>query len=360
MSGADAKSLIRDDDVKAAIRRRALDLGFSDVGFARAQGLPEWKADLDAYLADGRHGTMGWMAETADRRADPQVLWPDAKSVIVLGTNYAPSGDPLKLTHLPERGNISVYARNRDYHDLLKRRLKALGRWMAETWGGELKVFVDTAPVMEKPLAAQGGLGWRGRHTNIVSRRFGSWLFLAEVFTTLEIEPDAPEADHCGSCRACVEACPTRALDGEGRIDPRRCISYLTIESKSPIPEDLRPGLGNRLYGCDDCMAACPWNKFAPPTTEPDFLPRVELTAPRLADLVQLDEAGFREVFTASPVKRAGYERLMAGVLIAAANGGQTDLLAEAERRRDDPSPLIQDAARWAVSVLGGQGPGEL
>lgn len=347
-------------DVKSQIRAKALELGFSDVGFARAQALPEWKESLDAYVAEGRHGTMQWMAETAERRADPQILWPESRSVIVLGTNYAPAGDPLKLIRMPERGNISVYARNRDYHDLVKRRLKALGRWMAESWGCELKVFVDTAPVMEKPLAAQGGLGWRGRHTNIVSRRFGSWLFLAEVFTTLEIEPDPPETDHCGSCRACVEACPTNALDGEGRIDARRCISYLTIESKSPVPEDLRPGLGNRLYGCDDCMAACPWNKFAPPTREPDFLPRVELTAPKLADLARLDEAGFREVFTASPVKRAGYERFMAGVMIAIGNSGRADLGEEAERRRDDPSPLVRDAARWAVSVLGRQGPGKL
>ncbi|KIL99186.1 Epoxyqueuosine (oQ) reductase QueG [Paramagnetospirillum magnetotacticum MS-1] len=347
-------------DVKALIRAKALELGFSDVGFARAQGLAQWKADLDAYLAEGRHGTMDWMAETAARRADPQILWPEARSVIVLGTNYAPAGDALKLTRMPERGNISVYARNRDYHDLLKRRLKALGRWMAETWDCQLKVFVDTAPVMEKPLAAQTALGWRGRHTNIVSRRFGSWLFLGEVFTTLEIAPDLPEADHCGSCRACVDACPTQALDGEGRIDARRCISYLTIESKAPVPEDLRPGLGNRLYGCDDCMAACPWNKFAPPTTERDFLPRVELTAPKLADLVLLDEEGFREVFTASPVKRAGYERFMAGVLMAIANGGQVGLLNEAERRQNDLSPLIRDAARWAVLLLRGQDPGKL
>jgi epoxyqueuosine reductase len=347
-------------DVKTLIRAKALELGFSDVGFARAQGLPQWKADLDAYLAEGRHGTMDWMTETAERRADPKILWPEAKSVIVLGTNYAPAGDALQLTRRPERGTISVYARNRDYHDLVKRRLKALGRWMAGTWGCALKVFVDTAPVMEKPLAVQAGLGWRGRHTNLVSRRFGSWLFLAEVFTTLEIEPDAAERDHCGSCRACVEACPTGALDGEGRMDARRCISYLTIESKNPVPENLRPGMGNRIYGCDDCMAACPWNKFAPPTREPDFLPRVELTAPKLADLVLLDEAGFREVFTASPVKRAGYERFMAGVLIAMGNSGLDELRPAAERRRDDPSPLIREAARWAVSALGGQGPGKL
>lgn len=351
MNGGSAKDLIR---------AKALELGFSAVGFAPAEGCAEWRENLDAYLAEGRHGDMEWMAETAGRRADPRALWPEARSVIALGTNYAPAGDPLKLTRMPERGNVSVYARNRDYHDLVKRRLKALGRWMAETWCCELKVFVDTAPVMEKPLAARAGLGWRGRHTNIVSRKFGSWLFLAEVFTTLEIEPDRPETDHCGSCRACVDACPTAALDGEGRIDARRCISYLSIESKSPVPEDLRPGLGNRLYGCDDCMAACPWNKFAPPTREPDFLPRVELTAPLLADLVMLDEAAFREVFTASPVKRAGYERFLANVLFAVANGGRRDLLDKVEARRDDPSPLIAEAARWAASVLGGEGAGQL
>lgn len=345
---------------KDLIRAKALELGFSAVGFARAEGLPQWKSDLDAYLADGRHGGMDWMAETAERRADPQVLWPDAQSVVVLGSNYAPADDPLKLTRLPERGNISVYARNRDYHDLLKRRLKALGRWMAENWCCELKVFVDTAPVMEKPLAARSGLGWRGRHTNVVSRRFGSWLFLSEIFTTLELEADPPEPDHCGSCRACVDSCPTRALDGEGHIDARRCISYLTIESRDPIPDDLADAMGNRLYGCDDCLAACPWNKFAPPTREPDFLPRVELTAPLLADLIQLDEGGFREVFTASPVKRAGYERFMASVLIAAGNGGRRNLLPAAERRQDDPSPLIRAAARRAVSLLRGQGAGQL
>lgn len=347
-------------DAKAQIRAKALDLGFSDVGFARAEAFPHWKTDLDGFVAEGRHGTMEWLADTADRRADPRVLWPEARSVVVLGTNYAPAGDPLTLTRLSERGNISVYARNRDYHDLVKRRLKALGRWMVECWGCELKVFVDTAPVMEKPLAERAGLGWKGRHTNIVSRRFGSWLFLAEVFTTLELEPDPPETDHCGSCRACVDACPTRALDGDGRIDARRCISYLTIESKEPVPPDLRPDMGNRLYGCDDCLAACPWNKFAVPTREPDFLPRVELTAPRLADLARLDEAAFREVFTASPVKRAGYERFLCSVLIAIANSGRRDLMPLVEARRTDPSPVIRAMAEWAVLFSGRQDPGQL
>ncbi|MBI3444237.1 MAG: tRNA epoxyqueuosine(34) reductase QueG [Magnetospirillum sp.] len=344
--------------LKDSIRTKALELGFADLGFAAATASPLWARSLSAFVAEGRHGTMAWMEETADRRADPQVLWPEARSVIVLGTNYAPKGDPLEMTRRPERGNISVYARNRDYHDLVKRRLKALGRWMAETWNCQLKVFVDTAPVMEKPLAERAGLGWQGRHTSLVSRRFGSWLFLSEILTTLEIEPDPPEADHCGSCRACVDACPTRALDGEGRMDARRCISYLTIESKSPVPEDLRPGMGNRLYGCDDCLAACPWNKFAQPTTEPDFLPRVELTAPLLADFIQLDEAGFREVFTASPVKRAGYDRFIGSVLIALANSGRRELLPLAEARRNDPSPTIRAMAEWAVLFLGGQRPG--
>ena len=340
--------------MKESIRAKALELGFSQVGFAPAAGDPAWTADLDSYLAEGRQGEMAWMAETAERRASPQALWPEARSVIVLGTNYAPKGDPLTLTRRPERGNISIYARNRDYHDTVKKRLKVLGRWLAATHGGELKVFVDTAPVMEKLLAVQGGLGWRGRHTNLVSRRWGSWLFLSEIFTSLEIEPDAPERDHCGSCRACVEACPTQALDGEGRIEPRRCISYLTIEAKSPIPEELRSLMGNRIYGCDDCLAACPWNKFATPTTEADFLPRVELTAPRLADLAQLDEADFREVFTASPVKRAGRERLVASVLIAMGNSKDPAFIPMAATLSDDPSPLIRAMANWMVSALGG------
>jgi len=338
--------------MKTAIRHKARDLGFAEIGFAPASGDSRWGAALAAYLADGRHGDMGWMAETAARRAQPRALWPEANSVIVLGTNYAPKGDALDLTRRPERGAISVYARNRDYHDTVKKRLKSLGRWLIEHYGGTLKVFVDTAPVMEKPLAEQAGLGWRGRHTNLVSRRWGSWLFLGELFTSLEIEPDPPERDHCGSCHACVDACPTRALDGQGHLEPRRCISYLTIKAAAPMAAELRPLLGNRIYGCDDCLAACPWNKFATPTREPDFLPRVELTAPLLADLAQLDEADFREVFTASPVKRAGRERLVANVLIAIGNSGRRDLTPMAERLRHDPSPRVRAMADWAVLEL--------
>jgi epoxyqueuosine reductase len=341
------------DNPKELIRAKALELGFAQVGFAAASGPGAAAHDLARFVADGRHGSMAWMAETMDRRQSPLSLWPQAKSVVVLGTHYTPKGDPLANLARPDRGNISVYARNRDYHDLVKRRLKALGRFMAENWPCELKVFVDTAPVMEKPLAQAAGLGWRGRHTNIVSKRFGSWLFLAEIFTTLEIEPDAPHADHCGSCRACVDACPTQALDGEGRIDARRCISYLTIEAKEAVPEELRARLGNRLYGCDDCLAACPWSKFAPPTTEPDFLPRIELQMPRLADLAQLDEEGFRQLFTASPVKRAGYERFMASVMIAMGNSGDARFLDVVRRRADDPSLHIREMAGWAVSALG-------
>lgn len=339
-------------DIKDALRRKALDLGFDVVGFAAAAGDPDWARDLSAYLADGRHGEMEWMAETRDRRSSPTGLWSEVRSVVVLGINYGPAGDPLALLRHPDRGNVSVYARNKDYHDLVKRRLKALARWMVEALGGDLKVFVDTAPVMEKPLGQAAGVGWRGRHTNLVSREFGSWLFLAEIFTTLAIDPDPPGEDCCGSCRACQDACPTGAIEGPGRIDPRRCISYLTIEHKGPIPHDLRPLMGNRIYGCDDCLAACPWNKFARATAEPDFLPRAELTAPRLADLARLDDAGFREVFAGSPVKRVGRDRFVRNVLVAIGNSGVPDLAAAAASRLDDSSPLVREAAAWALDRL--------
>jgi epoxyqueuosine reductase len=303
--------------VKEEIRAKARELGFDAVGFASAVADPAWAEALEAYVAQGRHGTMTWMEERRDQRADPMALWSDVRTVIVLGTNYAPATGAAPAP--PDRGTISVYARGRDYHDTVKKRLKALGRWIGERYGQPLKVFVDTAPVMEKPLAARSGIGWQGRHTNVVSRRFGSWLFLSEIYTPLGLPPDPPEADHCGTCRACETACPTAALE-DGRIDPRRCISYLTIEHKGAIDPALAARMGNRIYGCDDCMAACPWNKFAPPTRDPDFLPRIELTMPRLDELAALDDPSFREVFSGSPVKRIGIERLARNVAVAQAN----------------------------------------
>lgn len=334
-------------------------LGFDAVGFAPATGDPAWSRDLTAYVAQGRHGTMDWMGIRMDQRAAPRALWPEARSVIVLGTNYAPAENPLASPLPGERGLISVYARHKDYHDLIKRRLKSLARWLvtsplASSGAPGVKVFVDTAPVMEKPLAQAGGLGWRGKHTNLVSRDWGSWLLLGEIFTTLEISPDSPGMNRCGRCRACVDICPTQALDGEGRIEPRRCISYLTIEHDGPIPEALRPLMGNHVYGCDDCLAVCPWNKFAIATREADFLPRIELTAPRLADLADLNDADFREVFAASPIKRIGLRRMVRNALTALGNSGRPDLAAAAGRRMEDPDPVIRDAAAWAVSRLTG------
>ncbi len=339
-------------DPKAAIRDQALALGFDAVGFAPAALSEAARDGLAGFLAAGCHGDMGWLADTAARRGDPRILWPEARSVIVLAANYAPPGDPLALLAAPERGNISVYARGRDYHDLLKRRLKALGRWMAETLGCELKVFVDTAPVMEKPLAENAGVGWQGKHSNLVSRDFGSWLFLGEVFTTLELPPDSAEADHCGSCRRCLDACPTDAFPAPYRLDARRCISYLTIEHKGHIPEEFRVPLGNRIYGCDDCLAVCPWNKFARRSAEAAFLPRAELTAPRLADLAALDAAGFRKVFAGSPIKRTGRDRFLRNVLIAIGNSGARELVAAVRGLLDDPSPLVRAMAVWAFGRL--------
>jgi len=342
-----AESSLKDD-----IRRQALAVGFDVAGFASAVAQPRLAANLAGYLADGRQGDMGWMADTAERRASPQGLWPEVRSVIVLGTNYGPTGDPRALLAHPERGTVSVYARNKDYHDTVKKRLKQLGRWLIERAGGDIKVFVDTAPVLEKPLAAAAGMGWQGKHTNLVSRRFGSWLFLGEIYTTLDLTADPPQADACGACRRCLDICPTGAFDGAGRIDARRCISYLTIEHKGPIPTDLRSRMGNRIYGCDDCLAVCPWNKFAVPTTEPDFLPRAELTAPRLADLAELDDAGFRQVFSGSPVKRVGRDRFVRNVLNAIGNSGRPELAIAAERRLRDDSPLVRGMAVWALGRL--------
>jgi epoxyqueuosine reductase len=336
----------------SAIRDKALGLEFDAVGFAPPALAAAAKRGLSEYLARGYHGDMGWLADKADRRADPGVLWPEVRSVVVLGLNYGPAGDPLALLAARERGSISVYARNRDYHDILKSRVKALARWMHETLDGGVKVFVDTAPVMEKPLAQAAGIGWQGKHTNLVSRAHGSWLFLAEIYTTLELDSNDTESDHCGACRRCLEVCPTKAFPAPYQLDARRCISYLTIEHKGHIAAEFRAAMGNRIYGCDDCLAVCPWNKFAAPTGETRFLPRAELSAPRLSDLADLDDAGFRRVFSGSPIKRLGRDRFVRNVLIAIGNSGAPELTRVARDRLADSSPLVRAMAVWALSRL--------
>jgi len=339
-------------NVKAAIRAQALTLGFDAIGFAAARVSEQARRNLAAYLANGYHGDMGWLADTAARRGDPQVLWPEARSVVVLGLNYAPSGDPLRCLGRRDRGNLSVYAHNRDYHDILKGRLKTLAGWMRGKLGAEVKVFVDTAPVMEKPLAEAAGVGWQGKHSNLVSRAWGSWLFLGEIFTDLALAPDTAESDHCGSCRACLDVCPTDAFPAPYQLDARRCISYLTIEHKGHISRSLRPAMGNRVYGCDDCLAVCPWNKFATPTHESGLLPRAELDAPHLADLARLDDAGFRQVFAGSPVKRTGRDRFVRNVLIALGNCGDPGQAKTAAALLDDTAPLVRAMAVWALARL--------
>ncbi len=344
MAAADLPALTQ------SIKDQALALGFAEVRITGAEDVPGVAEDLAAYLAEGRHGEMGWMEGTADRRASPRAQWAEARSVIMVGDNYGPG----EVGPLPsDRGNISVYARGRDYHDTIKKRLKQLGRWLVETHGGDARSFVDTAPVMEKPLAARAGLGWQGRHTNLVSRRFGSWLFLGGLFTSLELVADAPERDHCGSCRACETSCPTNALEG-GRIEPRRCIAYLTIEHKGDIDEALLPAFGNRIYGCDDCLVVCPWNKFGQLATEPAYLPRMELMAPRLLDLAQLDDAGFRAFFSGSPIKRIGRDRFIRNVLIAIGNSGRAEWIGIALGLTGDSSPVVARMAEWAYRRLSG------
>jgi epoxyqueuosine reductase len=342
------------DPIRAAIRDRALATGFDAVGFAEARLEEEARAGLSEFIARGYHGDMGWLAGTAARRSEPRELWREARTVVVLGVNYAPGEDPLAPARMTDRGVVSVYARGRDYHDTLKRRLKALAHWIENHWPGALKLFVDTAPVMEKPLAQSAGLGWQGKHTNLVSRQFGSWLFLGEIYLSLQLEPDAAESDHCGSCRRCLDACPTAAFPEPHQLDARRCISYLTIEHKGMIPRELRPAIGNRIYGCDDCLAVCPWNKFARAASEPDFLPRAELTAPRLVELALLDDAAFRKLFAGSPVKRTGRDRFLRNVLIAIGNAdaGDPQLIAATRRGLEDSSPLVRAAAVWALSRL--------
>ena len=335
------------------MQAEAAGLGFAAFGVAKADAAPLAGARLAAWLADGCHGDMLWMADSADRRSAPTALWPEVKSVVMLGMPYTPPLDPLRHQSAPEVGVVSVYALGSDYHDLIKRRLKALARWLVAAHPSELKVFVDTAPVMEKPLAEAAGLGWQGKHTNLVSRDHGSWLFLGAIYTTLDLPPTDIPQPNCGSCNACQTACPTDAFPGPYRLDARRCISYLTIEHKGPIPVEFRKAIGNRIYGCDDCLAVCPWNKFAATAADMAFAPRAELTAPLLGDLLDLDDPAFREMFRGSPVKRIGRDRFIRNVAIAAGNSGDPGLAPRLAALIDDPSDIVRDAADWALTELG-------
>ena len=335
-----------------ALKTEAALLGFAACGVTQADAF-DGRLPLDAWLKAGHHGTMDWMDARADQRGTPQALWPEARSIIALGMSYAPKDDPLRLAEEARVGRISVYAQGQDYHDVIKRHLKALARWLVETAGGDLKVFVDTAPVMEKPLGQMAGLGWQGKHTNLVSRTQGSWLFLGCIMTTLDLDPDAPHADRCGSCDACQRACPTDAFPTPYRIDARRCISYLTIEHKGPIPNQFRRAIGNRIYGCDDCLAVCPWNKFAETAAANGaFLARAESAVPELRDLLSLDDASFRKVFAGSPIKRVGRNRFVRNACIAAGNSGDGSLVPHLQSLANDPDPVVAEAASWALSCL--------
>jgi len=337
----------------SAIKALALEAGFSTVHIADAGEDWDAGARLREFIGEGRHGEMAWMEETLERRVHPCAMWPEAKSAVVVGLDYGPESDPLAALERKDEAVISVYAQNRDYHDLMKKRLKAMARAFHAQTGAAVKVFVDTAPLMEKPLAERAGTGWQGKHTNLVSREFGSWLFLGVMLTEAELEPDAPETDHCGSCRACLDICPTNAFPAPYQLDARLCISYLTIELKTPVPRALRPAMGNRIYGCDDCLAACPWNKFARKSREIAFHPRAELTGAKLAELAGLDDAAFRALFSGSPVKRIGRDRFIRNVLIAIGNSGEPALADAAAARLDDDSALVRGAAIWALARLG-------
>lgn len=343
--------------LRAFLDKEAKALGFADLRICGAQEAANHEDTLRHFTKQGYHATMGWMEETLQRRAHPTALWDDVRSIIMLGFNYGPDEDPRPLLEQKDKANISVYARHRDYHDVIKGRLKQLSAKLLSRLrdshpGGEIKVFVDTAPVMEKPLAYKAGLGWQGKHTNLVSREFGSWMFLGAIFTNLDLPPDEGEIDRCGSCRACLDACPTKAFPAPYKIDARRCISYLTIEHKEPIPAEFRPLMGNRIYGCDDCLAACPWNKFAQSASEAKLQARDDLKAPALADFLTFDDAEFRAHFTGSPIKRIGRNRFMRNVLIAAGNSGEASLAAAIEPHLHDPDPVVQGAAIWALGQL--------
>lgn len=338
--------------LKAALTAEARANGFSTIGITDPDSIAGARDRLQTFLDAGAHGDMDWLANEPARRASPKVLWSEVRSVIMLGMNYGPDDNPLELLAQTTRGNISVYARGDDYHDLIKKRLKVVARWLIAQAGGDVKVFVDTAAVMEKPLAEQAGLGWQGKHTNLVSRDYGSWLFLGAIFTTLDLPRDQADVDHCGSCQACLDICPTNAFPAPYRLDARKCISYLTIEHKGAIPHEYRQAIGNRIYGCDDCLSVCPWNKFAQQGHESKLAARDTLRAPSLAELSQLDDASFRALFTKSPVKRIGRDRFLRNVLIAIGNSGDPSLAAQARRLLDDPNPLVRGAAVWALSRL--------
>lgn len=340
------------EGLKERLVTRALGEGFVACRVCRPWDVPRGAGRLEAYVEAGYHGQMGWLAERMHWRADPAALWPDARSVVMLAESYAPEHDPLAVLERPECGAISVYAQNRDYHDPVKKRLKRLARWLIAEAGGELKVFVDTAPVPEKPLGQAAGLGWQGKHTNLVSREWGNWAFLGSIFTTLDLPEDAPERDHCGTCRNCLDACPTKAFVAPYRLDARRCISYLTIEHKGEVDEELRRALGNRIYGCDDCLAVCPWNKFAVAASDLRYRAREDLKAPDLAALAGLDDGAFRAMFSGSPVKRIGRDRFVRNVLYAIGNSGLTRLRPVALALTGDDDPVVRDAARWAANRL--------
>jgi epoxyqueuosine reductase len=339
----------------AALAHEARALGFDCVGVTDPDAIADAARHFQDFLDQGAHGDMDWLAAQPERRMDPRVLWPGVRSVIMLGVNYGPDENPLAILQQRTSGAISVYAQGDDYHDVIKKRLKALARWLVAASGAEVKVFVDTAAVMEKPLSKAAGLGWQGKHTNLVSREFGSWLFLGSIFTAADLPRDKPEIGHCGTCQACLDICPTAAFPAPYKLDARRCISYLTIESKGPIPHQFRKAIGNRIYGCDDCLAVCPWNKFAQAGRETKLAAREKLRAPALAELVRLDDAAFRALFAKSPVKRIGRDRFIRNVLIAIGNADDKTLASEAERLLDDQSPLVRGAAVWALSQLMGR-----
>ncbi|MES0040939.1 tRNA epoxyqueuosine(34) reductase QueG [Mesorhizobium sp. M0091] len=345
-------STSRSQTLRALIDAEARRAGFDAVAVTTPDAIPLAPARLAEFVADGFHGSMAWIAETLQRRSEPSTLWPEVRSIIVLAMNYGPDHDPRALQARRDLGAISVYAQNRDYHEVMKGRLKEIAGKIVARAGGDVKVFVDTAPVMEKPLAEAAGLGWQGKHTNLVSREHGSWLFLGTIFTTAELTPDATEVDHCGSCRACLDACPTDAFPAPYRLDARRCISYLTIENKGPIPQEFREKIGNRIYGCDDCLAACPWNKFARAASEAKLAARDELREPPLAELLQLDDTAFRTFFSGSPIKRIGRDRFVRNVLTAAGNSGDVSLAGPVRDLLGDASPLVRGAAIWALARL--------